>query len=83
MERHSLRDQTKRGLTVSLRADLIDEANRLGVNISEACERGLAEAVSRAWLDENRAAGMPVSKSAAYPSLNTGNSDDTWLLRAR
>lgn len=48
---------SKRATNVSLRADLIDEAKQLGINISEACEQGLAEEVSRsrreAWLEEN------------------------------
>jgi antitoxin CcdA len=35
---------------------LIDEANRLDVNVSEVCEPGLADAVSKARLDKNRAA---------------------------
>lgn len=47
----------KRATNVSLRSDLIDEAKRLGINVSEACERGLTEEVARsrreAWLEEN------------------------------
>jgi len=47
----------KRATNVSLRADLIDEAKRLGINVSEACEQGLAQEVTRsrreAWLEEN------------------------------
>jgi antitoxin CcdA len=49
--------QPKRATNVSLRSDLIEEAKSLGINISEACEQGLAEEVARsrkeAWLEEN------------------------------
>jgi antitoxin CcdA len=48
---------SKRATNVSLRADLIDEAKSLGINVSEACEQGLAQEVARsrrdAWLEEN------------------------------
>ena len=48
---------SKRATNVSLRSDLIDEAKQLGINISEACEQGLAEEVAKsrreAWLEEN------------------------------
>ncbi|HST36428.1 MAG TPA: type II toxin-antitoxin system CcdA family antitoxin [Allosphingosinicella sp.] len=48
---------SKRATNVSLRSDLIDEARGLGINISEACERGLTDEVARsrreAWLAEN------------------------------
>lgn len=51
---------SKRATNVSLRADLIDEAKKLGINISEACERGLREQVSKTraeqWIEENREA---------------------------
>jgi antitoxin CcdA len=48
---------SKRATNVSLRADLIDEAKRLNINVSEACERGLTDQVRKAqearWLEEN------------------------------
>jgi antitoxin CcdA len=48
----------RRATNVSLRSDLIDEARRLNINISQACERGLEERVRKslrdAWLQENR-----------------------------
>lgn len=48
---------SKRPTNVSLNADLIAEARALDVNISEACERGLADQVKKAreakWLEEN------------------------------
>jgi len=45
---------------VSLHSDLLEAAKALGVNISRACERGLAEQVSETraerWLAENKQA---------------------------
>ena len=42
---------------VSLDSDLLEAAKALGINISRACERGLAEQVSETratrWLEEN------------------------------
>ncbi len=50
----------KRPTNVSLNATLIDEAKRLNVNISEACEQGLEQRVAKtraeAWLEANRKA---------------------------
>ncbi len=54
------RGRVRKPTNVSLPATLIAEATELGVNLSRACERGLAEAVSEArrlkWLEENREA---------------------------
>lgn len=45
---------------LSLDAGLVEEARELGVNISQASNRGLEQAVKQArsgrWLEENRAA---------------------------
>ena len=50
----------RRATNVSLRADLIEEARRLNINISQACEHGLEEQVRKtlreAWIEENRGA---------------------------
>jgi antitoxin CcdA len=50
----------KRATNVSLDADLLSEAKELGVNISRACDRGLAlqiaEERGKRWLEENKAA---------------------------
>lgn len=50
----------RRATNVSLPADLITEARRLGINISQACERGLEaqvrQSLREAWLEENREA---------------------------
>jgi antitoxin CcdA len=50
----------KRATNISLRCDLIEEAKRLDINISRACEMGLeaqvAERRAAAWLAENRQA---------------------------
>ncbi len=67
----------RRATNVSLRADLIEEARRLSINISQACEAGLEKQVNKsraeAWLEENGAAieywngyvernGLPLAK---------------------
>ena len=50
----------KRPTNVSLSPDLLAEARELGVNVSQACERGLKEDVRKAraaaWLEANRPA---------------------------
>jgi antitoxin CcdA len=47
----------RRATNVSLRADLIEEARSLDINISQACETGLVGEVKKArearWLAEN------------------------------
>mgnify|MGYP001616327024 FL=1 len=67
----------KKATNVSLSAELVEEAKRLGINVSEACQTGLAaqvkEARETAWKEENRAAieasneyvrkhGLPLAK---------------------
>lgn len=50
----------KRATNLSLPADLVDAARALDINLSEACEKGLAAEVRQAreaqWLAENRQA---------------------------
>jgi antitoxin CcdA len=50
----------RRATNVSLRTDLTDEARRLGLNVSQACEGGLEAAVKEAreaeWLEANKEA---------------------------
>ena len=50
----------KRATNVSMSDALVQQAKQLGVNISQACERGLTEEVARVrrerWLEENREA---------------------------
>ena len=50
----------RRATNISLRSDLIDEARKLKINISQACEKGLEQQVRtslrQAWLEENREA---------------------------
>jgi antitoxin CcdA len=57
----------KRATNVSLSPDLLDEARQLGVNISAACERGLAmqiaERRAEQWLAEN---GEAIAGSNAH-----------------
>jgi antitoxin CcdA len=54
-----VRDHRK-ATNVSLPLELVEEARRLDINLSRACEIGLAKAVAdaraKAWLDENREA---------------------------
>ncbi len=67
----------RRPTNISLDAAMIDDAKELGINISRACEEGLAKQISeergRRWLKENRAAiessnawveehGLPLAK---------------------
>src|SRR5882724_809811 len=60
-------DGAKRPTNVSLDRRLLEEAREFGINISRACERGLAEQVaeSRAskWLAEN---GPAIQSSNAH-----------------
>lgn len=48
----------KRPTNVSLDAGLVAAAKELGVNVSQACERGLKQQISdarnKAWIEENR-----------------------------
>src|SRR3546814_13575958 len=50
----------KKPTNVSLSAALVEEAKTLGINVSEACQTGLAAEVRKAreatWKEENRAA---------------------------
>jgi antitoxin CcdA len=47
----------RRATNVSLASDLIDEAKQLDINISQACEKGLAAEVKQArdhkWIEAN------------------------------
>ncbi len=49
---------TRRPTNVSLDRALVDEARALGVNLSQACERGIAAQVAETraarWREENR-----------------------------
>ncbi|MCJ2186015.1 type II toxin-antitoxin system CcdA family antitoxin [Novosphingobium beihaiensis] len=53
-------NQTRRATNVSLNRDHLAEARDLGINISQACERGLVETIAEVraarWLEENREA---------------------------
>ena len=52
--------QPRKSTNVSLSADLVAAAKALDINLSRACEAGLAAALKaereRRWLDENRPA---------------------------
>ena len=51
---------SRRPTNVSLSRDHLAEARELGINISQACERGLVETIAEEraarWLEENRGA---------------------------
>ena len=53
------RDPARRATNVTLPQALVQDARTLRINVSHACEQGLAAAVSDAkakkWQDENRA----------------------------
>lgn len=71
----------RRATNVSLNRDYLAEARELGINISQACERGLVETIAEAraarWLEENREAlessnawieanGLPLAKKRLF-----------------
>ena len=60
MNRPAKFDGPKRPTNVSLPTELVNEARRLGINVSEACQQGLADQVRKArgeqWKLENREA---------------------------
>lgn len=51
---------SRRATNVSLNREHLAEARELGINISQACERGLVETIAEVrkarWLEENREA---------------------------
>jgi antitoxin CcdA len=53
----SIRSSGRRPANVTLSAEMLDEAKQLGINISQACEKGLAAEVQAArkakWLEDN------------------------------
>ena len=70
MARSTVRDAKapfRRPTNISLDSAMIEEARELGINISRACEEGLARHIShergRRWLEENREA---IEASNAY-----------------
>ena len=71
----------RRPTNLTLDAAMISEARSLGINISQACERGLASAIAAAraqhWLSENadalqssndyvEAHGLPLARYRAF-----------------
>ncbi|MBP2299344.1 type II toxin-antitoxin system CcdA family antitoxin [Azospirillum picis] len=57
----------KRATNVSINSDLLEQARAMGINVSRACERGLADQITelrhKCWLEENREA---LDSSNAY-----------------
>ena len=81
MRQHPPTEPQRRATNVSLPEPPAEEAKALGVNLSRACETGLADAVKRErerrWLEENGAAleaanacvekhGLPLADLAAF-----------------
>lgn len=60
MNRPSKFTGNKKATNISLPEDLVEEAKRLGINLSHACEAGLDEEVRKAkreeWIEENQEA---------------------------
>ena len=60
MRMNAASNSPRRATNVSLDDAFVAEAKALGINISQACERGLIETVKEAraalWLEENRPA---------------------------
>ena len=72
---------TKRATNVSIRSDVIADARELGINLSEACEKGVVAEIAvkrrERWLEENMAAllgsnawvekhGLPLAKYRVF-----------------
>jgi antitoxin CcdA len=81
MNRPSRFTAPRRATNISLPGDMVEEAKRLGINVSQACETGLQEQVKKAlgeeWKRENREAieswnnwvaenGMPYDEYRQY-----------------
>ena len=60
MPRPAIKHTPRQATNVTLPADLLAEARKLSLNVSQACELGLKAEIARArraqWLEENRAA---------------------------
>ena len=60
LQRRDEEPVTRRATNVSLDVKLVDSARELGINVSQACENGLAKQVreerGRQWLEENQEA---------------------------
>lgn len=63
----------KKATNLSLRADLVEEARALGINLSHTLEVALAAEVKKAkekrWLEENRAAIEAYNREIAEHGL--------------
>lgn len=63
----------RRATNVTLPESLLREARAMGINLSQACERGLAHEVAEGrrqqWLEENRAAMEDWNKHVAEHGL--------------
>lgn len=60
LSRNTARPSARRATNVSLSREYLAEARELGINVSQACERGLAATLAEVraarWLEDNREA---------------------------
>ena len=60
MPQESLRPARRRGVNLTIRADIMETAKSLGLNASKAAEAGIVEAIriarESAWREANKAA---------------------------
>lgn len=58
--KHDFPNEQRKATNVSLQASMVDEAKRLGINVSRACEAGLAAEIAKAnaqqWKLDNASA---------------------------
>ncbi len=64
---------TRRATNVTLSAPLLRDARELGINLSQACERGIAAEVAalrrQRWLEQNRDAMQAWNEHVAQHGL--------------
>lgn len=67
----------KKATNLSIRADLVEEARALGINLSRTLESALAAEIKKAkekqWLEENRAAIEAYNREIAEHGLFSDN----------
>ena len=73
----NVQHRTKKPTNVTLDQTLVEDARSLGVNLSQAAEQGVRDAVRVAWIEENRASmeawgkwaeenGLPLEKHRMF-----------------
>lgn len=68
---HDFADTQRKATNVSLQAGMVEEAKRLGINVSRACETGLSAEIAKAhalqWQADNAGA---IASSNAWVERN-------------